>query len=190
MGRRPRKEVGRGVLRTGCGVVELLVVDGSGRKLASGPVETSKTELERTLARYTKRGLKVAVEAGNQTAWIHDCLVGMGAEVVVVNPAKKLIAEGRRKTDKVDAKVLAELLRLDGLPYRLDPPDEGGDRRARAVGRTCGATPDDPRCGEDRGDDLPGRSGRTEASLVRGPRGQRRMGVWSAFASPKAVRRP
>jgi transposase len=57
----------------------------------------------------------VAVEAGNQTAWIHDLLVDLGAEVAVVNPSKvKLIAESLRKTDKVDAKIFCELLRLDG----------------------------------------------------------------------------
>jgi transposase len=68
-------------------------------------------------------GLKVAIEAGNQTAWIHDLLVGLGAEVTVVNPNKvKLIAESRRKTDKIDAKILCELLRLDGLPTPVHVP--------------------------------------------------------------------
>ena len=47
----------------------------------------------------------------------------MGANVVVVSPAKvKLIAESRRKTDKIDAKILAELLRLDGLPEPVHMP--------------------------------------------------------------------
>jgi transposase len=74
-------------------------------------------------------GLKVAIEAGNQTAWIHEVLVKMGAEVVVVNPNKvKLIAESRRKTDKVDAQVLCELLRLEGLPHPVHMP--GRETRA------------------------------------------------------------
>jgi transposase len=43
--------------------------------------------------------------------------------VTVVNPTKvKLIAESRRKTDKVDAKILCELLRLDGLPHPVHMP--------------------------------------------------------------------
>lgn len=56
------------------------------------------------------------MEAGNQTAAIYEVLVALGAQVMVVNPTKvKLIAESR-KTDKVDAKILWELLRLNGLP--------------------------------------------------------------------------
>ena len=44
----------------------------------------------------------------------------MGAKVTVVNPAKvKLIAESRRKTDQIDAKILCELLRLDGPPFLI-----------------------------------------------------------------------
>ena len=44
----------------------------------------------------------------------------------MVSPAKvKLIAESRRKTDKIDAQILGELLRLDGLPHPVHiPPPE------------------------------------------------------------------
>jgi transposase len=65
----------------------------------------------------------VAIEAGNQTMWIYEILEGMGAEVTVVNPTKvKAIAESRRKTDKIDAKILCDLLRLDGLPQPVHMP--------------------------------------------------------------------
>lgn len=51
---------------------------------------------------------------------MHDVLVPHSAQVTVVNPTKvKLIAESRRKTGKVDAKTLCELLRLDGLPHSV-----------------------------------------------------------------------
>ena len=74
--------------------------------------------LRRRLRPFVRGGLKIAIEAGNQTARIHESLVDLGAEVILVNPAKvKLIAESRRKTDKIDAKILCELLRLDGLPH-------------------------------------------------------------------------
>jgi len=69
--------------------------------------------------------LAVAIEAGNQTAWVYEVLVALGAKVTVVNPTKvKLIAESRRKTDKVDAKILCELLRLGGLPEPVHMPDK------------------------------------------------------------------
>jgi transposase len=101
------------------------VSDGRGRKVWSGPVETSEEELKQRLGLYLRGGLRVAVEAGNQTAWIHDVLVELGARVTVVNPKRvKAIAESRRKTDKVDAKVLCDLLRMDGLPHPVHMPGQ------------------------------------------------------------------
>jgi transposase len=105
------------------------VTDGRGRKLTAGKVDTEKAAFERRLKRFVRDGLSVAIEAGNQTAWVHDTLVQMGAKVTVVNPTKvKLIAESRRKTDKIDAKILCELLRIDALPTPVHMPDR--DTRA------------------------------------------------------------
>ena len=105
------------------------VMDGLGRKRGSGPVATTREALRGRLRRFLRGKLAVAIEAGNQTAWIYEVLVELGAEVTVVNPAKvKLIAESRRKTDKVDAKILCELLRLDGLPHPVHMP--GAEARA------------------------------------------------------------
>ncbi len=101
----------------------LHVSDEKGRKLMSGPVATETRALQRRLGRFVPEGLKVAIEAGNQTAWLHETLTRMGADVTVVNPTRvKLIAESRRKTDKIDAKILCELLRLDGLPRPVHMP--------------------------------------------------------------------
>jgi len=99
------------------------VTDEQGRKLWSGPVETTMVAFERLVKRFLPAGLTIAIEAGNQTAWVHEELVKLGATVVVVNPNQvKLIAESRRKTDKVDAKILCELLRLGGLPHPVHMP--------------------------------------------------------------------
>jgi len=101
----------------------LHVSDGWGKRLVSGPVATERQALQQRLGRFVPDGLKVAIEAGNQTAWLYETLTQMGAEVTVVNPARvKLIAESRRKTDKIDAKILCELLRLDGLPCPVHMP--------------------------------------------------------------------
>jgi transposase len=63
--------------------------------------------------------VRVAVEAGNQTAWIVDLLRELGAKVHVVHPLKvKRIAESKRKTDRIDAKLLAHLLRGGAYPSR------------------------------------------------------------------------
>lgn len=99
------------------------VSDAAGRKKWNGAVKTSRAMFEGVLKRYMRSGLKVAIEAGNQTAWIHAVLVDLGAEVIVVNPHKvKLIAMSRKKTDKVDARILCELLRMDGLPEPVHMP--------------------------------------------------------------------
>ena len=55
----------------------------------------------------------------------------------MLNPNKvKLIAESRRKTDKIDAKILSELLRLDGLPTPIHvPPRETRELRGLLLAR-------------------------------------------------------
>jgi transposase len=107
----------------------VFVTDAQGRKLAAGPVATTRLALEARLRPFLRGGLAVAIEAGNQTAWIYEVLGALGAQVTVVNPNKvKLIAESRRKTDKVDAKILCELLRLGGLPEPVHMP--GKETRA------------------------------------------------------------
>jgi transposase len=106
------------------------VTDERGKKLMAGEVATEKTAFQRRLKRFVRGGLSIAIEAGNQTAWVYEALIEMGAKVTVVNPTKvKLIAESRRKTDKIDAKILCELLRLDGLPCPVHIPD----RKTRAL---------------------------------------------------------
>src|SRR6185369_5821118 len=88
---------------------------------------TTAGALECRLTPFLAGGLAVAIEAGNKTAWIYELLVKLGAKVTVVHPLKvKLIAESRSKTDKVDARILCELLRLD----RFICP---APRRARCV---------------------------------------------------------
>jgi transposase len=101
------------------------ITDSRGRKLKCEPVPTTKDGFKRSLGPSLREGLKIAIEAGNQTAWVYEYLKELGAEVVVVNPQRvKLIAESRKKTDKVDAKILCELLRLDGLPQPVHMPGE------------------------------------------------------------------
>jgi transposase len=91
--------------------------------LWAGAIETTRVAFEGLVKKFARSGLAIAIEAGNQTAWVHEALVKLGAQVTVVNPTKvKLIAESRRKTDKVDAKILCELLRLDGLPHPVHMP--------------------------------------------------------------------
>lgn len=70
----------------------IYITESRGRKKTSGEIPTKARVLRQRLRLYLRHGLGVAIEAGNQTAWIYDLLMGLGAEVTLENPAKvKLI---------------------------------------------------------------------------------------------------
>jgi len=75
--------------------------------------------------------VKAVVEStGNLWIQIHDTLENYGIDVVLSNPTKtRLIAEAKNKTDKVDAKILARLLRADMLFTCYVPGEEIRNRR-------------------------------------------------------------
>src|SRR5262245_12248736 len=108
-----------------------------GRGVKRAAIATSPEMLEATLRPFLQRGLKVAIEAGNQTAWIVDVLRELGAKVHVVHPVKvKWIAESKKKTDRIDARLLAHLLRIDALPEPVHvPTPRSRELRALLVAR-------------------------------------------------------
>ena len=132
----------------------LHVSDEKGKRLVSGPVATQRQALRQRLGRFVPDGLKVAIEAGNQTAWLYEALTGMGAKVTVVNPTKvKLIAESRRKTDKIDAKISASFCGWTVCRVRFTclaeghasfgafwRPGAGWSARARSSATWCGGS--------------------------------------------------
>ena len=60
---------------------------------------------------------KVAMEASTYIAPTYRTLEEQGYNITVSHPKKtRYIAEARIKSDRVDSKILAELLRLDSLP--------------------------------------------------------------------------
>ncbi|HEY7212375.1 MAG TPA: transposase, partial [Bryobacteraceae bacterium] len=78
----------------------------------------------------TKKGLdqvagalprcRVALEVGTHSPWMSRQLTRLGHEVVVANaPSVRLISESSRKDDKLDARTLARLARID--PQLLSP---------------------------------------------------------------------
>lgn len=107
-----------------CQESHVYVVAGKGQKVLSCRLATTREALAKVFAPLVGQGISVAVEAGGSTRWVHGHLLKLGVrEVYVVNPNKlRLIAESRKKTDKVDAKLLAELYRLDGLPEPVHMP--------------------------------------------------------------------
>lgn len=69
--------------------------------------------------------LKGVVEAGPTWGWIYDTLTELGVKMIVANPsAVRAIAEAKIKTDKIDARMLASLLRVGLIPEVYVPTEE------------------------------------------------------------------
>jgi transposase len=77
-------------------------------------------------------GTPVAFEAAYGWGWLVALLDGYGFEPHLVHPTQcKAIASARLKNDKVDAHILAQLLRADLLPEAWIAPPEVRQLRAR-----------------------------------------------------------
>lgn len=104
--------------------VEAAIVSAEGRLLQRQRFAAVREEIERFATRTLRPDDRVALEATTNTWGVFDLIAPHVAEVVVSNPLRtKAIAEAKIKTDKVDAEVLAHLLRTDFLPrvWRPDP---------------------------------------------------------------------
>jgi len=96
---------------------QICILDEGGEVMETSRVRTSRKALERFFARDRMR---VVIEAGGTSPWVSRLLDSLGHEVVVCSPRRvRLIAESSLKNDKVDAEVLARLVRLD--PEFLKP---------------------------------------------------------------------
>src|SRR5512135_2139613 len=114
----------------------IYVTDGKGKKIESREISTDKDGYRQYFKKWAGKQVKVAVEAGGHSRWIHDTLKKLGISVYVVNPNKvKLIAKNKKKTDKIDAEFLAKLLRIDELPERVHVA-EGDSRELRDLLRS------------------------------------------------------
>lgn len=113
--------------------VVICVVDQRGQVLKRLRCACNREALE-SLARthFTKRD-QVALETTTNAWAVADLIRPHVARLVVSNPVKtRIIAEAKVKTDKVDAEVLAQLLRCDYLPEVWAP-----DTTTRLLRRLC-----------------------------------------------------
>jgi transposase len=84
--------------------------------LCEGRVLNDSASLKRFLQGLPKPW-KGVVEAGPTWGWIYDALSQAGVEMVVAHPRNvRAIAEAKIKTDKIDARMLANLLRVGLIP--------------------------------------------------------------------------
>lgn len=116
-------------------VVEACIVDQAGNVVHRERFALNRRTLELFATKILRPSDHVALEATTNCWAVADVLRPHAARVVVSNPmATKAIAQAKVKTDKVDAHVLAQLLRCDFLP-EVWPPDEATRRLRELTGR-------------------------------------------------------
>ena len=107
----------------------LVVQDTGGKILRSGRVKNSRQSLGAFLERYSENSHAV-MEATRNWMVMYDWLDDICDDVVLAHPKKvKAIADAKIKTDKIDATVLAHLLRADLVPEAWAPGEKARELR-------------------------------------------------------------
>src|SRR5258708_8861564 len=90
--------------------IAIAVLNGAGKLVMESIVEAKASTVLDFL--HGLRGeLHVTLEEGTSAAWLYDLLKPHLAEVVVCNPRRNALLKEGSKSDKIDARKLAELLR-------------------------------------------------------------------------------
>jgi len=114
------------------------LLDEQGEVIEEGSLPTTRKGLDRVFGSAGR--CRLAMEVGTHSPWVSRYLARLGYEVIVANARRvRLISESSRKDDKLDAKTLARLARID--PELLSPIRHRGVQaqadlmmiRARAV---------------------------------------------------------
>src|SRR4030088_751966 len=112
--------------------IVIAVLNGTGKLVMETVVETKASSILEFL--HGLRGeLHVTWEEGAWAAWLYDLLQPQVQEVVVCNPRRNALLKEGSKSDKVDARKLADLLRTGML--RPVYHGENGLRTLRELGR-------------------------------------------------------
>jgi transposase len=104
-------------------VSQFCVLDGEGNKVWEGKVATTPKAFRE---RFGLIGAsRVAIEVGSHSRWASEVLRRCGHEVLVADPRRvPMISGSDRKSDRVDAEMLARLARVD--PQLLHPIQHRG----------------------------------------------------------------
>src|SRR4030081_3061180 len=94
--------------------ISVAVLDSTGKLVMESILETKAATIVQFLAGL--RGtLSVTFEEGTWAAWLYDRLKPHVAKLVVCNPRKNALLKDGNKSDRIDARKLAELLYLNKL---------------------------------------------------------------------------
>jgi transposase len=107
--------------------------DDKGKILDEFFFSNERNGIHNLLSRIQSHGKCVAVleSTGNMWMRIHDMLEGNGIDTKLANPYKtRIIAEAKIKSDKLDARILSDLLRTDLIYESYVPKREDRDKRS------------------------------------------------------------
>src|SRR6267143_1730252 len=94
--------------------ISVAVMDSMGKLIVESILETKAATILEFVAGL--RGtLSVTFEEGTWAAWLYDLLKPHVDELVVCNPRKNALLKDGNKSDRIDARKLADRLRLDDL---------------------------------------------------------------------------
>src|SRR6266568_340945 len=92
----------------------IAVLNGSGKLVMESIVETKASSIVQFI--HGLRGeLHVTWEEGTWASWLHDLLLPQVTQVLVCNPRRNALLKEGSKSDKIDARKLADLLRTGML---------------------------------------------------------------------------
>jgi transposase len=88
------------------------ILDEEGDVISEGSFATTKTGVEKVFEPMPR--CRVAIETGCHSPWVSRQLTQLGQEVIVANARSvQLISQSKRKDDRLDARTLARLVRID-----------------------------------------------------------------------------
>ena len=94
------------------------ILNEAGEVVAERKIPTTRKGMEEAFRRMPPS--RIAMETGTHSPWVSRVLAALGHEVIVAHAQKvRLIAKSRRKDDRLDARTLARLARID--PELLNP---------------------------------------------------------------------
>jgi transposase len=106
----------------------ICVLDRKGEIIDERTITNHRESLRRLAKKYPKA--RVALEVGSHSPWLSRFLKEMGMEVIVANARKlRAIYMNDRKSDELDARMLAKLGRVD--PSLLHPIEHGSEQAQR-----------------------------------------------------------
>ena|SRR2546423_1152337 len=94
--------------------VAVAVLDAFGKLVSQAVIETS-TQAVRDYFRCLRGEVHAAFEEGNHAAWLHDVVQPLVRRVVVCNPKHNRGRMDGSRNDRIDARKLADLLRLNAV---------------------------------------------------------------------------